>query len=199
MVFHEEVLGHPSLRQFGLQPGYDILGNSIDDSLDIVEQAVEGEEVLLSTLKPTLAEITLATLLTHTLPEKTHTHMIPEETNEVEVRVKKMTLDEHSTKSGEQDKMIQQFDDLFKRMAKEYQVESHPLDIQLAQEEIVPKTFSQAMRSVNKSFWFHALVAEMRALFEKGTFGLVSKSDIPPGRKALATKWVFAIKRDITV
>ena len=60
-------------------------------------------------------------------------------------------------------------------------MKTHPLDICLAQEEILPKTFSQAMRSVNKSFWFHVLVAEMRALFEKGTFGLVSKSDIQPG------------------
>jgi len=54
------------------------------------------------------------------------------------------------------------------------------------------------MCSINKSFWFQALVTERRALFENGTFGLVSKLDIPPSRKALATKWVFAIKRDIT-
>jgi len=94
VVFHEEVLGHPLLRQYRLKPGYNILGNSIKDSLDIMEQGGEGEEVLLSTLKPTPAEITLATMLTHT-------HTIPEETNKVEVRVKKMILDEHLTKSGE--------------------------------------------------------------------------------------------------
>jgi len=47
------------------------------------------------------------------------------------------------------------------------------------------------------SFWFQALVAEMRSLFDKGTFELTSASDIPPGRKALATKWVFDMKRDI--
>jgi len=99
VAFYKEVLGYPSLRQFGLQPGYDILGNSIEDSLDIMEQGGEGEEVLLSILKPILAEITLATLLTHM-------HMIPEKTNEVEVRVKQMTLNEHSMKNSEQDKMI---------------------------------------------------------------------------------------------
>ena len=35
-VFHEDILGHLSLKQFGLQPGFDILGNTIEDSLDIV-------------------------------------------------------------------------------------------------------------------------------------------------------------------
>jgi len=147
--------------------------------------------VILSTFKPALAEITLATLLTHKTPEN-------KETKEVEVRVKKMTQDDNLPKNGDQDKMIQQFNDLFKRIEKQYNVQSHPLDIQLAQNEILPKTFSQVMRLINKSFWFQASVAEMQALFDKGMFGLVSKSDIRPSRKTLATKWVLAIKRDIT-
>lgn len=77
--------------------------------------------------------------------------------------------------------MIQQYEDLFKGIVKQYKVDLGPLDILMAHDEILPKSFSQAMRSINKSFWLHALIAEMGSLFDKGTFGLVSTLDIPPG------------------
>jgi len=116
---------------------------------------------------------------------------------EMDVRVRKITLDQPTPQSAECSVMIQQFEDLLKRMAIEYKVGSGPLDIEKAKDEVLLKTFSQAMRSINKSFWFHALVAEIHLLFDKGTFGLAPPSDIPPGRKALTTKWVFDMKRDI--
>ena len=203
VVFHEDVLGHPSLQQYSLQPGFDILGNTIDentnDSKDIVEQNEGGEQVVLVTLRPSETEIALATLISSNIPEPElelddHEGDAP---GEWEVPVIEMSSGQE-THSDERTRMIQQFEDLFKRVAKEYNVDLNPVDIKLAHdEEFPPKSFIQAMRSVNKTFWFQALIAEMRSLFDKGTFGLVSTLDMPIGRKALPTKCVFDIKRDI--
>ena len=177
VVFHEDVLGHPSLTQFGLQPGFDILGNTIEDTpLDIMEQGEDGEEVVLVTIKPTLREVAMATLISSDKAEPG----LDEMQNEVEVRVIEMTADQPPP-SDDRSAMIEQFENLFKRMAVEYEVVPNPL-IETAQDEIPPKSFSLAMRSTNKSFWFHALVAEMRSLLDKGTFGLVSPLDIPSER-----------------
>jgi len=68
---------------------------------------------------------------------------------------------------------------------------------QNAVDENPPKTFAQVMRSINKGLCLQALISGMRSLLDKGTFGLASPLDLPAGQKALATKWVFDIKRDI--
>lgn len=70
VVFYEDTLGHPSLRQYGLQPGFDILGNTIaENSLDIVEQGEDAQEVVLVTLKPSMTEIALVTPMSSAIPE----------------------------------------------------------------------------------------------------------------------------------
>ena len=150
--------------------------------------------MVLMTLKPKSGEIAMATLIANSRAEPE----LEDVRGEVEVPVIEITPDQSTPQSEEQSKMVQELEDLFKRKATEYKVALDPLDIRDAQDEVPPKTFSVAMRSINKDIWFHALVAEMRSLLDKGTFGLVSPLAILSGRKPLATKWVFDIKRDIS-
>lgn len=54
-------------------------------------------------------------------------------------------------------------------------------------------TFAQAMSSEDQEKWLHAMDQELNAIYGAGTFELV---ELPPGRKAIASKWVFRVKRD---
>jgi hypothetical protein len=55
-----------------------------------------------------------------------------------------------------------------------------------------PKTFKEAMASPDADKWYEAMVTEMQAHVENGTWELV---ELPRGRKAIGSKWVFKIKR----
>jgi hypothetical protein len=55
-----------------------------------------------------------------------------------------------------------------------------------------PKTFKEAMSSPDADKWYEAMVTEMQAHVENGTWELV---ELPRGRKAIGSKWVFKIKR----
>ncbi|VVT58414.1 uncharacterized protein SAPINGB_P006194 [Magnusiomyces paraingens] len=50
----------------------------------------------------------------------------------------------------------------------------------------------KAMSSEEAEFWLEACVIEMSSLKRNGTWELV---DLPPGRKAINSKWVFKVKR----
>jgi transposase InsO family protein len=55
-----------------------------------------------------------------------------------------------------------------------------------------PKTFKEAMASPDADKWYEAMVTEMQAHVKNGTWELV---ELPRGRKAIGSKWVFKIKR----
>ncbi|VVT49819.1 uncharacterized protein SAPINGB_P002459 [Magnusiomyces paraingens] len=55
-----------------------------------------------------------------------------------------------------------------------------------------PSSFEEAMSSEEAEFWLEACVIEMSSLKRNGTWELV---DLPPGRKAINSKWVFKVKR----
>jgi hypothetical protein len=57
----------------------------------------------------------------------------------------------------------------------------------------VPKSFEEAMASSEAEHWLEACTAELSSLASNDTYELV---DLPPGRRAVETKWVFALKRD---
>jgi hypothetical protein len=59
--------------------------------------------------------------------------------------------------------------------------------------EQLPATYDAIATLTDKEEWQKATSAEIASLIEHGTWTLVP---LPPGRKALKTKWVFRIKRD---
>lgn len=56
-----------------------------------------------------------------------------------------------------------------------------------------PATYAEAIQSDNSSDWMDACAYEIDALAKNGTWELV---DLPPGRKAVKSKWVFKLKTD---
>jgi hypothetical protein len=60
-------------------------------------------------------------------------------------------------------------------------------------ELLEPKLFKQAMAGPDSDKWYEACMAEMQVHFENGTWELVQ---LPAGRKAIGSKWVFKIKRN---
>ena len=58
-----------------------------------------------------------------------------------------------------------------------------------------PKTFHEAMQrpAEERSLWYKAAMDEIKALMDNGTFELVQ---LPPGRKAIGSRWVFKVKRN---
>ena len=61
----------------------------------------------------------------------------------------------------------------------------------------IPTTWKQVQASAQKNFWEDAVVKEMINHFENGTWELVPASSMPPGVKAIPTKFVYDIKRDV--
>ncbi|OWZ09603.1 Copia type Polyprotein [Phytophthora megakarya] len=60
----------------------------------------------------------------------------------------------------------------------------------------IPKTYRAAMRSKYARQWKEAMDAEMEALKDKGVLGLIPRSEMPKGSKAIKTMWVFDLKTD---
>jgi transposase InsO family protein len=57
-----------------------------------------------------------------------------------------------------------------------------------------PKTLKEAMQRPDEAEkWYKAAMEEIQSLIENGTFELVQ---LPPGRKAIGSRWVFKVKRN---
>lgn len=56
-----------------------------------------------------------------------------------------------------------------------------------------PKTFKEAMERSDKDKWLASMQLEMKAHLDNGTWELVQ---LPPGRKAIGSRWVFKVKKD---
>jgi len=83
----------------------------------------------------------------------------------------------------------------YERLKLEYGIQEMKLDIMNAVDEEDPKSWRQAMASPNKAFWLKAAYDEMSAITGMCTFDLAS--EVPDGRRPLATKWVWNTKRNI--
>ena len=56
-----------------------------------------------------------------------------------------------------------------------------------------PRTYREAMTRDDHAQWHQAALEEMDALMQNGTWTLV---ELPPGRKAIGSRWVFKVKRN---
>jgi hypothetical protein len=57
-----------------------------------------------------------------------------------------------------------------------------------------PKTLQEAKSSIYWTYWLAAIYEELESLKAKGVYEEVN--ELPPGRKAVESKWVLHIKRD---
>jgi hypothetical protein len=60
-------------------------------------------------------------------------------------------------------------------------------------DESEPRTLRDALKHPDADLWYQAAVKEMEAHIENGTWELVK---LPPGRKAIGSRWVFKVKRN---
>lgn len=56
-----------------------------------------------------------------------------------------------------------------------------------------PKTYKQALNSLEKDKWLIAMKEELQSIKDNSTWSVV---DLPQGRKAIGSKWVYKLKRD---
>jgi len=62
----------------------------------------------------------------------------------------------------------------------------------VAEEPITPNSYREALKSPDAAKWQQAMLDEYNSLRNNGTFSLVP---CPPGRKPIAARWLFKIKR----
>ncbi|OIT27655.1 hypothetical protein A4A49_60428, partial [Nicotiana attenuata] len=73
------------------------------------------------------------------------------------------------------------------------------IDLDVLSDELVsiylieedPKTCSEAMRSIDASFWKEAIKSELDSIVSNHTWDL---SDLPKGCKPISSKWIFKKK-----
>ena len=59
-----------------------------------------------------------------------------------------------------------------------------------------PKTYKEARKSKFWAFWWEAMCTEFRNMEEKNVWKIILKKDLPPGRKLIGNRWVYAQKDD---
>jgi hypothetical protein len=67
------------------------------------------------------------------------------------------------------------------------------VDAKAVSSDAEPKSYREAMRRSDSELWHQAMVREMEAHLENGTWELVK---LPHRRKAIGSKWVFKVKRN---
>ena len=82
----------------------------------------------------------------------------------------------------------------YEQLRREYRIPTDlKLDPLLAAHEPDPVSWRAAMQSPNRGFWLNAAFEEIRQIVRMGTFELTP--DLPLGRRALPSKWVWKTKR----
>jgi hypothetical protein len=67
------------------------------------------------------------------------------------------------------------------------------IDSKSVKEAEASTTFKEAVASPDRDKWISAIKEELESLRRHGTYKL---TDLPSGRRAVGSKWVFKIKRD---
>lgn len=61
-----------------------------------------------------------------------------------------------------------------------------------------PRSYKEAMRSVDADKWKQGIDEELQSILENKTFKTIKRADVPEGRKLVGSKLVFKLKRDAT-
>jgi Reverse transcriptase (RNA-dependent DNA polymerase) len=61
-----------------------------------------------------------------------------------------------------------------------------------------PSTFKDAMRRKDKPQWWLSMFAEFESMHDKNVWRIVKRTDVPPGRRIIGNRWVYALKDDRT-
>ena len=59
-----------------------------------------------------------------------------------------------------------------------------------------PKTYREAIECLDAPEWIESMSREFNTLLANNTFRVISRSEVPKGRKLLKAKWVYKIKTD---
>ena len=62
--------------------------------------------------------------------------------------------------------------------------------------KIIPNTFKEAMGLPQAQQWKDVSQKEMKSLQDLNVYTLVPRSDFPPGKQVIGTKWVYKVKPD---
>ena len=60
----------------------------------------------------------------------------------------------------------------------------------------IPKTFYEAKKHKNWKDWWDAMCTEFKNMELKQVWKLVKRSEMPPNRKIIGNRWVYALKDD---
>ena len=71
----------------------------------------------------------------------------------------------------------------------------HGVALKTSTHDDEPRSFHEAMQRTpeERAKWYEAAVDEIQALVDNRTFELMQ---LPPGRKAIGSRWVFKVKRN---
>ena len=58
------------------------------------------------------------------------------------------------------------------------------------------KPFKKHPNDTSREKWREAIRKELKAMIDQKVYRKVKRSNLPPGRKPVGCRWVFAIKRD---
>jgi hypothetical protein len=122
------------------------------------------------------------------LPESSSDELNPRDDNELEVN--------SVVEQGLQYVFTSTIDDyLTLDEGLEYAFHAYTTALKTSSHDNEPRTFKEAMQRSpdERAKWYKAATDEIQALVDNGTFELVQ---LPPGRKAIGSRWVFKVKRN---
>ena len=209
VIFYEHILGHPSLSQWGLAPGTDVLGATIplpevpNDANDVVPPAttstpsvppVNAQPVALlaSVSVPPVNTQPIALLASVSDPTVLVRHMaLDPPIQSLPLRSRSSFIASPKTSSDAID-LVSRYTAHYRTLCTQYGI-TLPLNLADAIDEPDPTSWPDAMHSRNRNFWLQAAYDEMCQIARMNTF--VFTNHLPPGRSALPAKWVWKTKR----
>ena len=93
------------------------------------------------------------------------------------------------------DALAQVYKEVYKTLQVKHGVHLHTLDLADTVGESDPKGWKNARKSAYKAYWLKAAYEEMVTIVCIRVFTLTN--ELPLGRKALLTKWIFITRKDV--
>lgn len=215
VIFFEHVLGHPSMKRYGLAPGHDILGNtlSVADAVldaDIPDtHSVSDCDTIVAPLSPAPNPVPAPSppsppqlALMGISPSDDSApctspvivrDMIDSKWNDMLLWRSPREPNASTSSRAHPSYLLDNYADIYTSWQQKLGIINPLPDISFATDEPDPDTWASAMASPNKGWWLRAAYEEMTQIATMGTFDLTE--NLPSGRRALSTKWVWKTKR----